>query len=96
MTINKSDIINILSKNFPNFLKKDLIKIVEIVISEIKDGLKRGERIELRDVFMFEAKKYKSRMARNPKTNERFYTPEKKLVKFKISQKWKTIINEKK
>lgn len=96
MTINKSDIINILSKNFPNFLKKDLIKIVEIIISEIKDGLKRGERVELRDVFMFEAKKYKSRMARNPKTNERFYTPEKKLVKFKISQRWRTIINEKK
>ena len=96
MTINKSDIINILSKNFPNFLKKDLIKIVEIIIIEIKDGLKRGERVELRDVFMFEAKKYKSRMARNPKTNERFYTPEKKLVKFKISQRWRTIINEKK
>lgn len=96
MTINKSDIINILSKNFPNFLKKDLIKIVEIIISEIKEGLKRGERVELRDVFMFEAKKYKSRMARNPKTNERFYTPEKKLVKFKISQRWRTIINEKK
>ena len=96
MTINKSDIIKILSKNFPNFLKKDLIKIVEIIISEIKEGLKRGERVELRDVFMFEAKKYKSRMARNPKTNERFYTPEKKLVKFKISQRWRTIINEKK
>ena len=96
MTINKSDIINVLSKNFPNFLKKDLIKIVEIIISEIKDGLKRGERVELRDDFMFEAKKYKSRMVRNPKTNERIYTPEKKLVKFKISQKWKTIINEKK
>ena len=96
MTINKSDIINSLSKNFPNFYRKDLIKIVEIIINEIKDGLKRGERIELRDVFIFEAKKYKSRMARNPKTNERFYTPEKRLVKFKISQKWKTIINEKK
>ena len=45
---------------------------------------------------MFEAKKYGSRIARNPKTNERFYTPEKKLVKFKISQKWRKIINEKK
>jgi len=96
LTINKSDIINNLSKNFPNFLKKDLIKVVEIIIVEIQDALKRGERVEFRDVFMFEAKKYKSRIARNPKTNERVFTPEKKLVKFKISQKWKTIINEKK
>ena len=96
MTINKSDIINNLSKNFPNFLKKDLIKILEIIIKEIKDSLKRGERVELRDVFMLEAKNYKSRIARNPKTNERFYTPEKKLIKFKASKKWKAIINEEK
>ena len=84
MTINKSDIINNLSKNFPNFLKKDLVKIVEIIISEIKNALKRGERVEFRDVFMFEAKKYKSRLARNTKNNKSFYTQEKNLVKFKI------------
>ena len=95
MAINKSDLINNLSKNFPNFLKKDILKIVDTIIYEIKASLKKGERVELRDVFMFEAKKYKSKIARNPKTNEKFFLPEKKLVKFKISKKWKKIINEK-
>ena len=95
MAINKSDLINNLSKNFPNFLKKDILKIVDTIIYEIKASLKKGERVELRDVFMFEAKKYKSKIARNPKTNEKFFLPEKKLVKFKISKNWKKIINEK-
>ena len=81
MSINKSDLIKNLSKNFPNFLKKDLTKIVDIIINEIKESLKRGERVELRDVFMFEAKEYKGRIARNPKTNEKIYTPEKKTYK---------------
>ncbi|MBH00427.1 MAG: integration host factor subunit beta [Candidatus Pelagibacter sp.] len=95
MAINKSDLINNLSKNFPNFLKKDILKIVDTIIDEIKASLKKGERVELRDVFMFEAKKYKSKIARNPKTNEKIFLPEKKLVKFKISKNWKKIINEK-
>ena len=95
MAINKSDLINNLSKNFPNFLKRDILKIVDTIIDEIKDSLKKGERVELRDVFMFEAKKYKSKIARNPKTNEKIFLPEKKLVKFKISKNWKKIINEK-
>ena len=96
MAINKSDLINNLSKNFPNFLKRDILKIVDTIIDEIKASLKKGERVELRDVFMFEAKKYKSKIARNPKTNEKIFLPEKKLVKFKISKNWKKIINEKK
>ena len=74
MSINKSEIINILSNNYPNFKKKDLRKIVEIFINEIKNALKRHERIELRDVFSLETKLQKAKIARNPKTNEKIYT----------------------
>ena len=45
---------------------------------------------------MFEAKKYKAKYARNPKTNEKVFVPEKKIIRFKISQKWLNKINEKK
>ena len=48
MTIVKSKLLNQLSKNFPNFLKKDLEKFSNIIIKEIKNTLKRGERVELR------------------------------------------------
>jgi integration host factor subunit beta len=92
---NKSDILKILSNNYPNFLKKDLSKFIEIVLNEIQDALKRNERIELRDNFTLEGKIQKARIARNPKTNEKINIQEKKLIKFKMSKEWFKKINEK-
>ena len=73
MSTNKSEIIKKLSNNYPNFIKKDLKKLFDILILEIKNSLKRHERVELRDVFTLEPKLRKSRMARNPKTNEKIF-----------------------
>ena len=95
MVSNKSDILKILSKNYPNFLKKDLSKFVDIVLDEIQNALKREERIELRDNFTLEGKTQKARVARNPKTNEKIEIKEKKLIKFKMSKEWFKKINEK-
>ncbi len=95
MVSNKSDILRILSNNYPNFLKKDLSKFVDIVLDEIQNALKREERIELRDNFTLEGKTQKARVARNPKTNEKIEIKEKKLIKFKMSKEWFKKINEK-
>ena len=96
MSINKSDIIKKLSKNYPNFIQKDLRKFFEIFISEMKSSLKRHERVELRDVFSIEPRLYKSRYARNPKTNEKVYVKEKFALLFKPSKLWSKKINENK
>ena len=96
MSFVKSDLIKELSKNFPNFLKKDLIKLFDIMIYEMKESLKRGERIELRDIFTIEPRIQKARISRNPKTNQKLETPEKKAILFKISKDWAKKINEKK
>ena len=93
MVSNKSDILKILSNNYPNFLKKDLSKFIEIVLNEIQDALRRDERIELRDNFTLEGKIQKARIARNPKTNEKINIQEKKLIKFKMSKEWFKKIN---
>ncbi len=96
MSIVKSDLIKELTRSYPNFLKKDLIKLLDIVIYEMKDALKRGERVELRDVFSIEPRKQKARISRNPKTNEKVSTPDKKSILFKMSKEWTEKINEKK
>ena len=95
MVSNKSDILKILHNNYPNFLKKDLSKFVDIIFSEMIDALRRNERIELRDNFTLEGKIQKARIARNPKTNEKINIQEKKLIKFKMSKEWFKKINEK-
>ena len=95
MSFVKSDLIKELSKNYPNFLKKDLIKLFDITIYEMQESLKRGERVELRDVFTLEPRIQKERISRNPRTNERVNTPQKKTILFKMSKTWTQKINEK-
>ncbi len=96
MSTNKSDIIKNLANNYPNFLKKDLNKLVDIFLNELKNALKRKERVELRDVFSLEPKLYKARYARNPKTNEKIYVSKKYSILFKSSKMWLKKINEEK
>ncbi len=91
----KSDILKELSNSYPNFLKKDLNKLIDILIDITKNSLKKKERVELRDIFMFEPKTRSARISRNPKTNEKVKVPEKTLIRFKVSKKWSKIINEK-
>ena len=96
MSFVKSDLIKELSNNYPNFLKKDLVKLFDIMIYEIREALNRGERVELRDVFTIDPRVQKARISRNPKTNEKVNTPEKKAILFKMSREWTKKINEKK
>ena len=96
MSKNRSDILKQLSLNFPNFIKKDLSRVIDIILENIKVTLKNNERIELRDTIIFEAKNLKSRYARDPRNNQKIFVPERKLIKFKTSKKWQKKINEKK
>ena len=65
------------------------------MIYEIQESLKRGERVELRDVFTIEPRIQKARVSRNPKTNEKVNTPEKKTIRFKCAKDlFKKINNE--
>ena len=95
MGSNKSDILEQLSNDYPNFLKKDLRKFVNIILNEIENALKKNERVELRDIFTLETKIQKARVARNPKTNEKININQKKSIKFKMSKEWFNNINEK-
>ena len=94
MAVVKSKILNNLSDNWPNFLKKDLSKLIDIIITQIEQSLERNERVELRDIFTLESRIQKARKSRNPKTNEAVNVPEKKTVHFKMSKKWFKDINK--
>ena len=96
MAIVKSNLIKQLKKNYPNFLKKDLEKFADIILKEIKETLKRGERVELRGFGIFSTNLQKARISRNPKTGEKVNTPEKKTIHFKMAKDlFKKLNNEK-
>ena len=96
MSVSKPEIINKIAKNFPNLYKKDINKLFDILLFEIIKALKNGERVELRDVMMFETRIQKERVSLNPKTLEKVEVPEKKSIIYKCSKEWKNKINEKK
>ena len=86
MAIVKSKLLNQLKKSYPNFLKKDLEKVVSIVLAEIKKTLKHGDRVELRGFGMFSTNIQKARISRNPKTGQKVNTPEKRTIHFKMAK----------
>ena len=96
MAIVKSKLLKQLSKNYPNFLKKDLEKFTNIILNEIKRSLKRGDRVELRGFGVFSTNTQKASIRRNPKTGEKVNVPEKKTIHFKMAKEmFKKLNNDK-
>ena len=97
MAIVKSEIIKQLKKSYPNFLIRDLNKITEIILKEIKDSLVRGEGVELRGFGTFRTNIQKASIRRNPKTGTKVNVPKKKVIKWKMSKDlFKKLNHEKK
>ncbi len=95
MGIVKSDLLKQFRDNFPNFQKKDLNKIFEIFVNEIKNSLKKGESVEIRSFGRFSIKIHKDKLARNPKTGEKIKIPQKKIIRFKMAKEIFNKINDK-
>ncbi|MDC0855494.1 integration host factor subunit beta [Candidatus Pelagibacter sp.] len=86
MAIVKSKLLKQLSDNYPNFLKKDLEKFFDIFVSEVKQALKRGDRVELRGFGIWSTNIQKARISRNPRSGEKIHTPQKKTIHFKMAK----------
>tara|TARA_B100000989_G_scaffold69802_1_gene48813 strand:- start:317 stop:607 length:291 start_codon:yes stop_codon:yes gene_type:complete len=96
LSVVKSEIVKKLSDNYPNFLKRDIKRVIDIFLDELKNSLKRKERVELRNIFSLEPKLQRSKYSRNPKTNEKIFVNKKYTILFKSSKSWLIKINEKK
>ena len=83
----KSKLVKQLKKSYPNFLIKDLEKVISIILNEIKSTLKRSERVELRGFGVFSTRIQKESIRRNPKTGEKINVPQKK----QSTSKWEKI-----
>jgi len=96
LAIVKSKLLKKLKENYPNFLKKDLEKFTNIILNEIKNSLKRGNRVELRGFGIFYTNIQRARISRNPATGEKVSTPQKKTIQWKMSKEmFKKLNNDK-
>lgn len=71
-------------------LKQINVKLViQKTFDYIIEALVRGEKIELRNFGVFKIKQRKSRIGRNPRTNQVIPVPPRKVVVFKSGLKMK-------
>jgi integration host factor subunit beta len=96
LAIVKSKLLKKISEAYPNVLKKDLEKITDIILNEIKLTLQRGERVELRGFGVFSTNIQKASLRRNPQTGEKVHVVQKRTIKWKMSKDlFKKLNNEK-
>jgi len=96
LAIVKSELLKELKKSYPNFLTRDLNKVIDIVIEEIKEALNRNEGCEFRSFGSFRTNIQKASIRRNPKTGEKVSVPKKRTIKWKMSKDlFKKLNNEK-
>ena len=93
--MSRPEIIKKLKEKNPELNQSDLETVIDTFCESIEKALKNNSYIELRDFGTFFVKKIKEKYsARNPKTGEIIYVPEKNKVRFRPSKKLKKLINE--
>ena len=90
----KSELLQKMCNLYPNIIRKDMEKILDIIFYEIVKALSEGQNIEIRGFGSYKIVKRKARMGRNPKNSELVQIPEKKTIKWKISKTFFNRLNK--
>ena len=93
--MSKPELINKLKEKNPSINKSDIEEIIDTFYDSTIKALKEGKVVELRQFGKLYLKKLKENFsARNPKTNELIYKPERARLRFKASSVLKKLINK--
>ena len=88
MSFVKNRILDQLANSYPNFLRRDLEKALNLVLDEIIKTIAQGKNVQIRGFGSFKIRQLKSRVGRNPKDGSRVNIPAKKSVHWKMSKKF--------
>ena len=86
----RSELLQKFCNQYPQLLRKDVEKILEIIFFQMSEALSRGENIEIRGFGTYRTIKRKARIGRNPKNSQPVQIPEKNAIRWKMS---KTFLN---
>ena len=81
----RSELLQKLCNMHPNLLRRDIKKIIDIILFEISEALCRDENLEIRGWGSMRVVTRKARMGRNPRTGQQIPIIEKKTIKWKMS-----------
>ena len=81
-TLTKNDIVRTLAEKYELEIASTR-RVVQGTLDMVLDALLKGDKVELRNFGVFEVIQRKGRIARNPKSKQEVFIPERKVVKFK-------------
>ena len=88
-------LINQLKKKHPKLNKNQIETIFNVFFQTIENAIKNKRTVELRGFGTFFIKKIKEKYsARNPKTDEIIYVPEKNKIRVRVGKKFKQFLNK--
>ena len=94
MSFVKSQILKKLANSYPNFLRRDLEKALNLVLDEIIKTVAKGKNIQIRGFGSFKIRQLKSRIGRNPKDGSKVEIPAKQSVYWKIGKEFFQKLNQ--
>tara|TARA_B100000780_G_C21065093_1_gene428247 strand:- start:189 stop:467 length:279 start_codon:yes stop_codon:yes gene_type:complete len=90
----KSKIITELKERYPNLKHSQISDILDLIFESIAKSLILNKPVELRNFGRWSVKVIKAKYnARNPKTQELIFVPEKRRISFKMSKYLRNEIN---
>ncbi len=88
-TMLKKDIINYIVENVPYLMKQDASRAVNIIITSLIEGLKNGQRVEIRGFGSLSVRERRPKSVPNPKTGRIMHIPARKSIHFTMSKSLK-------
>ncbi|RFB79009.1 integration host factor subunit beta [Methylovirgula sp. 4M-Z18] len=89
----KSELVQKIADRNPHLYQRDIEKIVNAILDEITNALKRRDRVELRGFGAFSVKQRNARIGRNPRTGEHVEVDEKVVPFFKTGKELRELLN---
>ena len=93
MKMNKSDLVNKISKKNAHIKKADIEEATDLLTTLISNALSRNNRIEIRGFGTFSVRKRAARLARNPKTGSSITVNSKFHPYFRASKLLRQLVN---
>lgn len=90
----KSELIDVMKKENPNFTEDQITKAIDAIFAKISDALTEGGRVEIRGFGAFSVRAKPARTGRNPRTGEPVDIAAKNVIHFKAGKDLKQAVNE--
>lgn len=86
----KADLARAVYERHGGISNKEASRLVDMILDFIKQGLRRGERIQITGFGTFVVREKKGRKGRNPQTGEEMIIAARKSVVFRPSKSFQT------